>query len=74
MKQKLITICLAIFLITAISTNISNAADKTWTGGGADSDWSTGANWNSGEPGSGDNAIINNGGAVQITQSGEVAS
>ncbi|MGB2998929.1 MAG: hypothetical protein WBC59_09885, partial [Phycisphaerae bacterium] len=30
-------------------------------------DWSTDANWNSDEPGSGDNAYIDNGGTAQIT-------
>ena len=48
------------------------AADKTWNV--ASGDWSSGTNWTGGEPGSGDDALVNNNGTVTISLSGEVAN
>ena len=75
MKRIVITLCLSIFLITAVFTNLVNAQQatfSTWTGGTGD--WGTGANWDDGEPDSWTHASINNGGTAQISQNGEAAN
>ena len=60
-------------LITAVVlvlASFEQAQSTTWIG--TTGNWSTGTNWLNGEPGSGDNAYINNGGTAQITLSGEI--
>ncbi len=37
----------------------AGAADRTWSGGGANNDWSTAANWGGTAPGNADNLIFN---------------
>jgi lipopolysaccharide export system protein LptA len=48
------------------------AMDTFWDVAGP-SDWSTGGNWNNGEPSAADNAFVNNGGTATISAAGEVA-
>lgn len=49
------------------------AATKEWNNAGTLGDWSTGSNWNGGEPGPSDEAQINNGGTANISQSETVS-
>lgn len=65
------TILLSVLVAAAVPVGVANALSTVWTAG--DSAWETGANWDNGEPGSGDWAYINNGGTAQITQSGETS-
>ncbi len=45
-----------------IANQDAYAADICWTGGGADNNWNTGANWQgSSPPGTGDVAVFDNG-------------
>lgn len=63
------TIFVSTFLVLVVATP-GKAVDTYWQ---ADTgNWSTGANWSGGEPGSGDRAFISNGGTAEITQTGEV--
>lgn len=73
MKRIMMTVLLSLLVAAAVPVGVANALTTYWTDGDpGDSDWSTGGNWNFGEPGSGDFAGIN-GGTAEITQSGEVA-
>jgi len=51
-------------LIALLSAGSAQAADRNWTGAGADDLWSTAANWDTGVPGPGDNGLINTGTAL----------
>jgi len=49
-----IALGVAVFACSFLAVGISHAATSTWTGGGADNNWDTAANWTpSGKPGSG---------------------
>lgn len=54
--------CLALWCLTA---SAAWAADKTWSGGGADNNWSTGANWSGAAPVNADNLIFSGGSQMQ---------
>lgn len=47
----------ASFLLLAFTCSLG-AATRTWTGGGTNGDWSTGANWSGGVPSSGDDIVF----------------
>lgn len=57
----------AIILLVAIVP--VHAADKTWTGGGADNYWSTGANWGGTAPTANDNLIFS--GATRLNNTND---
>ena len=60
----------ALLLLTAPPA--ADAQETHWVGGTGN--WSNGGNWNSGEPGSGQHAYINNDGTAEITESSEAAN
>jgi T5SS/PEP-CTERM-associated repeat protein len=64
MKRAILT---ASFLI--LFTSPIQAGDTYWDAGIGN--WSTGANWDNGEPGPADHAYVNNGGTAQITTSND---
>jgi len=70
MKRLVMTFWLSTLLLLTTPLT-ADALDIHWVG--VTGDWSTGANWDSGEPASGDHAYINNGGTAEITGSGEAA-
>jgi hypothetical protein len=78
MKTKTITLLtlggLIVLLVTMALAPPAFAADRSWdSGGGANNNWSTAANWSSNlEPGPSDNAYISNGGTALITSAENV--
>jgi len=52
-----------------LATRAAPAVDKTWTGGGADNNWSTGANWGGIAPLANDNLIFS--GAVRLNNTND---
>jgi autotransporter-associated beta strand protein len=50
----------------------AQAADQTWTGGGADNNWSTAANWGGATPANNDNLIFN--GTAQQNSTNDLAN
>src|SRR4051812_36255815 len=55
----------ALTLLLAALASPAIAADKTWVGGGANNNWSTGENWDSGTPAPNDSLIFD--GNVRLT-------
>jgi len=53
-------------LAAALTAGIGNSAAQTafWTGGGLDTDWNNGLNWDIGVPAEGTNAVIGAGSTV----------
>ena len=76
MKIRTLSITIVLFLMTILffsSPHTVQAAICTWTGGSGN--WNEAANWSCGlVPGSGDDAIINNGGTVTLTANASVSS
>ncbi len=63
-------LCLLVLIVLVPALPVSTlAADIAWTGGGADSLWSTTANWDSGLPTDGDDAYVNSDPGVLIDAS-----
>jgi fibronectin-binding autotransporter adhesin len=54
----------AVLAALIATTQLASAAAVTWTGGGTDLDWSTGANWGGTPPGGGDTATFGSTGTV----------
>ena len=65
MKAKLTAACLTAAVVLLAAT-LQQARASKWQNPGT-GNWSIDANWDPGEPGSGDDAYINNGGTAQIT-------
>jgi len=60
-------------VVLVVTVSIASLAEDTGTYWQVETgDWSTGENWDNGEPGGSDTACINNGGTAHITQVGEV--
>ena len=64
-KQLYILVLLGVFLLAGRA----GAVDTYWQVG--TDDWSTGSNWNNGEPTASDVAYINNAGTAQVTENDE---
>ena len=69
-KAAVAAVCAVLF------ASVAAGADVTWTGGGVDNDWATGANWSSGnKPANDDVAIFNAvGGAVAVADDTTIRS
>jgi len=65
MRMKPMIVCL-MAVVVLLAANFAQAGDTYWQNPGT-GNWSTDSNWTSGEPNSGDDASINNGGTAQIT-------
>lgn len=71
MRPRSMVVVAAVAMIGLLAGS-ADAIDTTWQV--ASGDWSTGGNWNSGEPTASDKAFLSNGGTIDITQSGETAN
>ena len=63
---------IALLALLLLSTTGAFAADKTWTGGGGDNNWSTAGNWAGGVPGAADTAIFNENVTVDLDAAASV--
>ena len=59
----------ALTALMMLATFAAPAADRTWTGGGVDNNWSTGANWGGPAPAANDNLIFS--GAVRLNNTND---
>ncbi len=62
-----------VFFGILVPTTAAQAATRTWTGGGADDNWSTAANWGGTAPSAGDDLVFP-GGTPRLSPSNDLAA
>jgi autotransporter-associated beta strand protein len=71
-KNTLFNQAAALLAVSLTAVSVANAAPRTWSGGGADNNWSTAANWGGTAPVSGDSLIF--AGTQRTTNLNNIAS